>query len=173
MEQLTSLSQLIKSTVVAITVAVAILVLFVLPAEYGVDPTGIGQRLGLTQLTLTNKTNDTGSEVSSNSYVEKVVEITVPANRGIEYKVNMNQHDKLNYEWVTNGTPLYFDLHGEPKGDTTGYFESYAIATAHTMQGSFTTPFEGTHGWYWKNNTSQSVVVRLIMNGTFEVIDGH
>jgi hypothetical protein len=47
-----------------------------------------------------------------------------------------------------DGTPLYFDLHGEPQGDTTGYFESYAIATLRAMKGSFTSPFSGSHGWY-------------------------
>ena len=39
------------SAVAGALVAVAILVTFILPAEYGVDPTGIGSALGLTQMT--------------------------------------------------------------------------------------------------------------------------
>jgi hypothetical protein len=38
------------SAVVGALVAIAILVGFILPAEYGVDPTGIGERLGLMQM---------------------------------------------------------------------------------------------------------------------------
>ena len=38
------------SAIAGALVAAAILVLFVLPAEFGVDPTGIGSRLGLTQM---------------------------------------------------------------------------------------------------------------------------
>ena len=41
---------LFRSTLIAIAVAGAILLVAVLPAEYGVDPTGIGRKLGLTQM---------------------------------------------------------------------------------------------------------------------------
>ena len=42
-----SVRQLVKATLGAIVVAALILVTTVLPAEYGIDPTGIGTRLGL------------------------------------------------------------------------------------------------------------------------------
>jgi len=42
--------QLIRSTLMALVTAIAILVTLVLPAEYGVDPTGIGKALGLTKM---------------------------------------------------------------------------------------------------------------------------
>ena len=42
--------RLVRSTVVALAVAGAILMTVVFPAEYGVDPTGIGRVLGLTQM---------------------------------------------------------------------------------------------------------------------------
>ena len=45
-----STRQLVRSTVVALAVAGAILMTVVLPAEYGVDPTGVGRVLGLTQM---------------------------------------------------------------------------------------------------------------------------
>ena len=101
---------------------------------------------------------------------QQVIEITVPANKGIEYKLQMQQYDKVTYEWMTNGSSLYFDLHGEPEGDTTGYFESYAIATLDTMKGSFTAPFNGSHGWYWKNTSNNPVAIQLILNGQFQII---
>ena len=48
--ELPAADNLFRSTLIALAVAVAILVLAVLPAEYGVDPTGIGRKLGLTQM---------------------------------------------------------------------------------------------------------------------------
>lgn len=42
-----STARLLKATVAAILLAAFVLVAFVLPAEYGIDPTGIGGRLGL------------------------------------------------------------------------------------------------------------------------------
>lgn len=48
--ELPSTGRLVRSTIVAAVVAAALLVTTVLPAEYGIDPTGIGRTLGLTQM---------------------------------------------------------------------------------------------------------------------------
>ncbi|MDZ4762003.1 MAG: transmembrane anchor protein [Alphaproteobacteria bacterium] len=48
--ELPSTGQLLKSTGIAAVVASGLLVLVVLPAEYGVDPTGAGSLLGLTEM---------------------------------------------------------------------------------------------------------------------------
>lgn len=45
--ELPSTRQLLRSTLIAIVTAAALLVTVVLPAEYGIDPTGAGQVLGL------------------------------------------------------------------------------------------------------------------------------
>lgn len=47
---LPSTARLVKSTVIAAAAAAVILVTVVLPAEYGIDPTGIGRALQLTQM---------------------------------------------------------------------------------------------------------------------------
>lgn len=43
-------AQLVRSTVIAAGVAAALLVTVVLPSEYGIDPTGAGRALGLTEM---------------------------------------------------------------------------------------------------------------------------
>ncbi len=48
--ELPGAGKLLRSTVIAALVAAALLVTTVLPAEYGIDPTGIGRTLGLTQM---------------------------------------------------------------------------------------------------------------------------
>ena len=50
LDELPSSAQLIRSTVIAAASAVAILVTVVLPAEYNIDPTGIGGVLGLAEM---------------------------------------------------------------------------------------------------------------------------
>lgn len=47
---LPSTARLVKSTVIAAAAGAVILVTVVLPAEYGIDPTGIGRALQLTQM---------------------------------------------------------------------------------------------------------------------------
>lgn len=48
--ELPSTGKLLQSTGIAAVIASALLVLVVLPAEYGVDPTGAGSLLGLTEM---------------------------------------------------------------------------------------------------------------------------
>lgn len=171
MQHVIGLTTLIKATLIAVLIAAIALLTLILPAEYNIDPTGVGQKLGLTLLADAAETMPGTPQpeiVSADS--EQVVEVTVPAGEGIEYKLRMNQHDKVFYQWMTDGEPLYFDLHGEPEGNTTGYFESYAIATLDGIEGSFTAPFTGSHGWYWKNTGTKPVAIQLIVNGQYQII---
>ena len=49
-EDLPSSKKLIQSTLIAFLVALALLITVVMPAEYGIDPTGIGKTLGLKEM---------------------------------------------------------------------------------------------------------------------------
>ena len=48
--ELPSSKKLLKSTVLAAATAAVLLVTVVMPAEYGIDPTGIGKIIGLTSM---------------------------------------------------------------------------------------------------------------------------
>ncbi len=48
--ELPSSAQLIKSTIIAFVTAIVLLVTIVLPAEYAIDPTGVGRLLKLTEM---------------------------------------------------------------------------------------------------------------------------
>lgn len=101
---------------------------------------------------------------------ENEVTITVPAKKGVEYKFYLKQYEKLTYEW-TSQTPLYFDFHGEPLDyATTKYFESFTEATSDKMKGMMTVPFEGSHGWYWKNNSDKDITVTLKTKGNYNIL---
>jgi hypothetical protein len=49
-EDLPSTGKLIKSTILAAIAAGVLLVTVVMPSEYGIDPTGVGKMLGLTDM---------------------------------------------------------------------------------------------------------------------------
>jgi len=50
LNELPTSRQLLRSTVIAVAVAAALLVTVVMPSEYAIDPTGVGRVLGLTQM---------------------------------------------------------------------------------------------------------------------------
>jgi len=100
---------------------------------------------------------------------QDTITVIVPAKGDIEYKLILTKGALLQYSWKTDDAELFFDFHGEPKGDKTGYFESYSKSTESASSGSLVTPFEGTHGWYWKNNTQSPVRVVLEIKGTYQL----
>lgn len=166
-----STASLIKALVASLLMALLLFVTTVLPAEFGIDPTGVGTALGLNNLAGAEPLPEPVSRAGQGdlAFRQDEVEIVVPANSGLEYKFFLNQYANLNYEW-TSTQELYFDLHGEPQGDTSGYFESYGAATVTDMSGAVTTPFAGSHGWYWRNDNAEDVTVSLKTLGNYEVI---
>jgi hypothetical protein len=166
-----STATLIKAVVFSMVLAAVVLTVAILPAEYGIDPTGIGRAVGLTKLSgAQQQPSPQATPSKPGSQQEDTVDITVPPGKGLEYKFHVVEGDKLHYAWTAKGGGLYFDFHGEPEGDTTGYFESYTIAASDEMRGVLTAPFTGSHGWYWKNKNSVPVVVTLMTEGKYKVI---
>ena len=167
---------LLKASAFAALFAVFIFFVAILPAEFGIDPTGLGKAMKLTQLSgqtssaqaATTQADTTKQTLSAQ---EDSVDISIPAGKGLEYKFYLVSGDAMRYGWSTKGGELlYFDFHGEPQGDTTGYFESYTISTANNVRGSFTASFEGSHGWYWKNKGQTDIVVTLQTEGSYKII---
>lgn len=164
--ELPSTAQLIRSTVVAMAGAALLLVTIVLPAEYGLDPTGIGGKLGLTAMAHVDTPTDLTVSVNpvSGDWQDDV-SVTIPGYGQAELKLTMQQGETADFEWQTDGTPLSVDLHGDGAGDK---FISYFIADATSKgTGVLTAEFSGTHGWYWQNKSKRSVVVTLRTKGTY------
>ena len=180
-----STPQLLKATALALTAAGAILLTTVLPAEYGIDPTGIGQALGLTALhtpageasavaapapaASTFVTDPTASVIQQPTpYQSGEMTLTLQANEGAEIKAQMRAGETFVFSWVSEGGPVNFDMHGEKPNDGdkfTSYWKDRGKSAGH---GSFTAPFEGSQGWYWKNKGSTPVTITVKVSGYFQ-----
>jgi hypothetical protein len=165
-----SASTFIKGSIAAVIIAVLVSVFVMLPAQYNIIPTSITSALTLTSIAQASEVAAVEEVVPAEQSVPErsdTVTVEIPSHKGLEYKLLMEKYSHLEYEWSTDGEELYFDFHGEPKGDTTGYFESFAITTSSDMKGSLTAPFAGSHGWYWKNETDAPVIVTLSIKGNY------
>lgn len=100
------------------------------------------------------------------------IHITVPRGKGIEYKIEVLKYGQLKYAWKTDQGILFLDLHGDVKSADTksAYYESYSVANSNNMAGSFLAPFEGRHGWYFKNRSDVDIEVTLILTGEYQLI---
>jgi hypothetical protein len=110
-------------------------------------------------------------EASQQTRWKDLILITIPARGDKEYKFYLEKGATLEYAWKTNEAELFFDFHGEPAGDTTGYFESFKKSAASQSSGSLAASFEGTHGWYWKNNNPFPVTIELKAKGEYRRLD--
>lgn len=181
-----SVKSLILSCILSTLLAIIILFVAVLPAEFDIDPTGLGEKFGLTVLSQTaDKTakptviSCPDSSLENKDPEDKQIQtpqwkdtaiITIPAKKGLEYKFYISKGETLEFDWNTNGEKLYFDFHGEPEGDKTGYFKSFKESTQSQSSGTLSVPFTGSHGWYWANKTNQAVTVFLKTSGNYKII---
>ena len=166
---------LLKASGFAALFAAIIFAVAILPAEFGIDPTGLGKAMKLTQLAGQTQSVQAATIKETVKQTlpdqEDSVDIVIPAGKGLEYKFYLVSGDTMRYGWSTEGSELiFFDFHGEPQGDTTGYFESYTVSTVNNVRGSFTASFEGSHGWYWENKSMADIVVKLQTEGSYKII---
>lgn len=185
--ELPSTSKLIKSTIIAIIIAAVILVTLVLPAEYGIDPTGVGkltglQRMGEIKTALAEELEEAQSTqlvtsdekiavetISTDSQVLRTDEksVTLAPNKSIEIKLAMTKGNKVDFTWSIDAGEVFYDLHADSKDIR---YHIYEKGTASAEQGTFEAAFTGNHGWYWKNRSQQSLTITLNTSGNYEDI---
>jgi hypothetical protein len=179
---LPSLGDLRRATFGAVVLAAVIVTTVVLPAERGVDPTGVGDLLGLTAMGML-KTADVSSTAAATPAVADVpvehgtylfrtdeLSLTLQPGQGSEIKAIMRKGDQMVYSWTADRGELFFDFHGEPKGAPSDVFTSFEKGTKSIAEGEFEAPFEGVHGWYWKNKTAKPIAILLKTSGVYESI---
>ncbi len=170
-----------KATYVAAGVAAAgaLAVFFVLPAETGWDPTGVGGALGLTEIAEpTNLELERGMARMEEQDVLTLSETALPASAGVtdvweyellpfesvEFKYTMPEGQPMTFHWE-GSEPLAYDMHAHPFEGGVEVTESYSVDSAQQMNGIYTPAFTGIHGWFWENRTMDNVTLRLEASG--------
>jgi hypothetical protein len=156
----------------ALFAAAVILLGFVLPAEYQLDPTGFGKWSGLARLAQASAKaamTTSAHTYSSPTYTTHDTELTLRPGDEYEYKVRMKPDETLLFSWKSS-VPLEYDFHGEAAKDP-GNAVSYKAGDGAELHGSLIAPFQGIHGWYWKNKSKENAEIQLKMSGEFELIE--
>jgi len=165
-----SRAKLLVATLVALVVAGAVLVVAVLPAEYGIDPLGTGEALGLAVLSGAGgdiPVRTDGITPFSRSYRVDRKTFELGPGEAVEYKYRLEEGATMLYSWTANYW-VRSEMHSEVDGAPAGTAEFFEVE-ASTVQrhGSYTAPFDGIHGWYWLNEGTQPVTLTLYAAGFF------
>jgi hypothetical protein len=184
--ELPSTKQLVRSTSIALVSAVLILVTAVLPAEFAIDPTGMGRVLGLTQMgeikmqLAEEAAQDRAAAAPEAPLVEPAdapaasaaartdeITVTLAPGEGAEVKLTMQQGARARFEWSVAGGVVNYDLHGDGRGNSTSYQQGRSVP-GHS--GELEAAFDGNHGWFWRNRGAEAVTVTLRTNGDYTEI---
>lgn len=191
-EDLPTLKQLSRSTIIAAISAFVIWLTVYQPAEYGNDPTGVGSILGLTEMGEIKQQlakeaaedkklhgDDKSSSLSdgifsifvSKAQAQEVwkdeVTFTLAPGTSAEIKATMAKGAALHYAWVAEGGLINFDLHSHNGDNEVSYDKGRGQASG---KGSIETPFAGDHGWFWRNRDKTDVTVTLQLHGDYSAI---
>jgi len=176
-----STRNLFKAMAAAFVVAAIVLVAFVMPAEYGVDPIGVGRALGLTAISapalapIPPPQGETLAPVAlvalyPGQYKFDAREIVLGPYEYVEFKYHLAKGATMLFSWRADGDVMH-DFHGDPEGAPADVAQSFDAAPRRQADGSFTAPFAGIHGWYWENPGGDAVTVRLHTAGFYS--NGH
>ncbi len=166
----------------SLAVAGVALVVAVLPAEFGIDPTGVGRALGLSSMkapatddiptkdvqTLEGSaaTADTVTKTESALRAD-TLSVTLQPGDGAEVKAEMLAGQRFVFEWTSNGGPVNFDMHGEEPGAGDQFTSYWADEQKASAAGVFVAPVDGTHGWFWRNRGDGPVTVDVKISGFY------
>ena len=170
---------LLVRVLAAMVAAAVILVAFVLPAEYNIDPIGTGKALGLTALAKTGG-SPANVPVLPLAPVEQThfydaaphsdeIKIKLKGDGELEYKFRMKAGDSIVYSWTADGK-TYYDFHAEsePKdGAKPAELRYKEVQEATSANGSLTAPFDGIHGWYFLSLEPKPVTITLKVTGFY------
>lgn len=186
--------QLVRATLLAGAVASALLVTVILPSEYGLDPTGAGRLLGLTQMgeikaQLAREADADRAVEAGKPIVAEVkdsiepatsapsapagqrsdlTEVVLKPGQGAEIKVAAVEGAQIAYDWSVRGGVVNYDTHADAVGIS---YHGYGKGNGSAGEkGTLVAAFDGKHGWFWRNRTGQTVTVILQTNGNYTEI---
>jgi hypothetical protein len=194
--ELPSSKTLLRSTVLAAISALVLLFAVVLPAEYGVDPTGMGRVLRMTDMGDIKQQLAAESAADAAAYSSLAqtpaatvavanmepapaqptgpkmewrdeMPFTLTPGEGTEIKLTMAAGAKAQYLWVVEGGEVNFDTHGDAPGKSISYEKGRGVSSD---EGVLEAQFTGNHGWFWRNRGKSSVTVILRTRGDYTAI---
>ncbi len=196
-DDLPTSAQLIRSTILAAIAALVILVTIVLPSEYGIDPTGIGKAVGLTEMgeiktqlaeeaeadrRLELEKNGAADDQSSlggsifGFFISTAYAQTTDPEWTDQYSVTLTPGEGIEVKLVMEkGAEVEFRfaiengvVNFDMHGDGGGENISYKKGrSVPGDDGVLTAAFTGNHGWFWRNRDRQDVTVTLYVRGDY------
>ncbi len=200
-QELPSTGKLIKSTVIAVVVAVVLLLVVVLPAEYGIDPTGGGNLLGLKKMgeikaSLARELADElvnmqVKEDAIDAKTKAIEDFVQAAKLKAEAAPSATKHEmqvtlapdaatEIKVVMSKDGEVQYIwwtdggKANFDLHGDSEALdidYHSYRKGSEQKSKGTLVAAFDGSHGWFWRNRSGKTITITLQTSGEYTDIE--
>ena len=110
------------------------------------------------------------SPATATSPVAKSEEVQVILRPGEsnEVKLAMSKGARVSYQWSTDRGVVNYDTHADRKEPPAIKYHGYGKGQGKPSdEGVLVAAFDGMHGWFWRNRTSEVVTVTLRATGDF------
>lgn len=179
--------------------AVVIAFVVVLPAERGVDPTGLGRLIGLTEMGII-KQEVTAEFVAESTFLanseradsikaaEEAAALAALASGAVpartdtttvviapgetqSIRVRMPAGAWTVFSWTTDGGVVDDDVRGDSSSAPGALYYRYRSGSERSADsGAVVAKFDGVHGWLWTNRTALPTAVRLVTRGDYSEV---
>lgn len=197
-EELPTKAQLFRSTIIAGIGAVAIMVTVYLPAEYAIDPTGVGRVVGLTEMgeikvqlaeeaEADRLLDEQRAQDQSSSVLDAVFglfvgsahaqnaeqvwqdEVTFILEPGATAEIKMTMEAGNVAEYAWTATGGRVNF--DLHAHSGGEAVDYERGAGQTEgEGSIEAPFAGDHGWFWRNRDSTPITMTIQLRGEYSEV---
>jgi hypothetical protein len=199
--ELPTSAQLLRSTLIAFVTAAVLLVSVVMPADYGIDPTGIGRLLNLTEMGEIKKelaaeaaadaaAQPAGIAAATAVQASPVAPVASPSAAPAaqapkpvwrdETRITLKPGEGIEIKLSMNkdAKALFaWAVQGgvvnfDTHGDALGRSISYEKGRGVASdEGELVAAFDGKHGWFWRNRGDAAVTLLLQTSGDYEKIE--
>lgn len=151
-------AQVLRTLLVTALVAAILLVVAILPAEYGIDPLGTGEALGLDAMAeAPGGGNFAATDLEP---LEISRDFELEPFEAIEFKLLMHAGDGMIYHWQASG-PLDYELHAHGPHMAEGDAVFMSTGEGASEGGTYIATFAGEHGWHFANRSIEPVRLTL------------
>ena len=111
----------------------------------------------------------------ASGYREDTLSVTIDPGPGLEVNLGMKSGAAVVYSWNVmspTGAAITSEFHGhtERQPGQSGTLMFYRKAAGSSESGSLVAPFDGVHAWYFRNDTTAPIVIRMTISGFYELL---
>jgi hypothetical protein len=92
------------------------------------------------------------------------VVITLAPDAAAEIKLVMQEGARVRFAWSSSGGKVNYDTHADRPGVK---YHGYGKGSSQRVEGELVAAFTGSHGWFWRNRTGESLTITLETSGAY------